>query len=292
MSSHLDTIEQRKFDWPDLYSYSNSLNSKDQKQKKKLVVEELLTNHIFVVRNFLTPELCSKFIDLIDLEISQNKEKYNVKPTFNPEYAYRDNARISVTDSQFATDFWHLTGLSKLLSTFRLPFEKPTKYPTGLLENIRLYRYAKGQRFGKHYDDFLYSKSGARTEFTLLIYLNEGSQLPKNEKLVPDTSTNKLPQLKESLKSKKKRSNSLKKSKKSLNEITKITYQDVDIELKSEPLVGGETVFYCSKPKFEISVKPETGMLLLHKHGHDCLLHEGKEVTSGYKYLFRSDLLF
>ncbi|CAG8465257.1 3975_t:CDS:2 [Diversispora eburnea] len=38
------------------------------------------------------------------------------------------------------------------------------------------------------------------------------------------------------------------------------------------PLLGGETVFYKSK-KQEIIVKPERGMALLHKHGHDCLLH-------------------
>jgi hypothetical protein len=36
-------------------------------------------------------------------------------------------------------------------------------------------------------------------------------------------------------------------------------------------LYGGETVFY--KKKEEIVIKPERGMALLHKHGHDCLLH-------------------
>ncbi|RHZ88468.1 hypothetical protein Glove_22g17 [Diversispora epigaea] len=57
------------------------------------------------------------------------------------------------------------------------------------------------------------------------------------------------------------------------------------------PLLGGETVFYKSK-KHEIIVKPERGMALLHKHGHDCLLHEAKEVKKGFKYVLRSDLMF
>lgn len=38
---------------------------------------------------------------------------------------------------------------------------------------------------------------------------------------------------------------------------------------------GGETVFYPfdrRSAKEEIAVSPETGMLLLHKHGNDCLL--------------------
>jgi hypothetical protein len=39
--------------------------------------------------------------------------------------------------------------------------------------------------------------------------------------------------------------------------------------------VGGETVFHPNDrqvPKEEIAVPPETGMLLLHKHGEDCML--------------------
>lgn len=38
---------------------------------------------------------------------------------------------------------------------------------------------------------------------------------------------------------------------------------------------GGETVFYPHdrrSAKEEIAVPPETGMLLLHKHGDDCML--------------------
>lgn len=43
----------------------------------------------------------------------------------------------------------------------------------------------------------------------------------------------------------------------------------------AEGCVGGETVFYPRDRKSsaeEIAVPPETGMLLLHKHGADCLL--------------------
>jgi len=60
---------------------------------------------------------------------------------------------------------------------------------------------------------------------------------------------------------------------------------------------GGETVFYpddipCKKSNIEkeVIVALETGMVLLHKHGNDCMLHEGREVIEGEKWVIRTDL--
>ncbi|KAI0173635.1 hypothetical protein GGR52DRAFT_543838 [Hypoxylon sp. FL1284] len=61
----------------------------------------------------------------------------------------------------------------------------------------------------------------------------------------------------------------------------------------TEGCIGGETVFYPHDRKYskeEIAVPPETGLLLLHKHGDDCLFHEGREVTAGEKWIIRTDL--
>ena len=66
--------------------------------------------------------------------------------------------------------------------------------------------------------------------------------------------------------------------------------------------VGGETVFYPDLgPAKKVSgkgvgsgdplvVELEVGMALLHKHGQDCLLHEGRRVTKGEKWVIRSDI--
>ncbi|KAK4899494.1 hypothetical protein LTR27_003227 [Elasticomyces elasticus] len=59
---------------------------------------------------------------------------------------------------------------------------------------------------------------------------------------------------------------------------------------------GGETVFYpepASKREptpTPIVAELEVGMALLHRHGKDCLLHEGREVLEGEKWVIRSDL--
>jgi hypothetical protein len=59
---------------------------------------------------------------------------------------------------------------------------------------------------------------------------------------------------------------------------------------------GGETAFYPEptrkgeKAPDPIIVGLETGMALLHNHD-DCMLHEGKEVKSGEKWVLRSDIV-
>lgn len=40
-----------------------------------------------------------------------------------------------------------------------------------------------------------------------------------------------------------------------------------------------------------IAVGLEVGMGLLHRHGDECLLHEGREVKDGEKWVIRSDLV-
>lgn len=62
--------------------------------------------------------------------------------------------------------------------------------------------------------------------------------------------------------------------------------------------IGGETVFYPEsdgRSKKDAVPEPvivslEVGMALLHKHGADCMLHEGREVMAGEKWVLRSDL--
>jgi len=61
---------------------------------------------------------------------------------------------------------------------------------------------------------------------------------------------------------------------------------------------GGETVFYPDPPKKKSKEPPpepfvmdlEVGLALLHRHGADCMIHEGREVTQGEKWVIRSDL--
>eukprot|EP00891_Asterochloris_glomerata_P004369 jgi/Astpho2/4369/Aster-08066 len=146
--------------------------------------------------------------------------------------AFRDNERISVQDEALAQQLWSCTGLQEVFADVDLEGWQAV----GLNPNIRVYKYCKGQRFGKHVDDSVdLPAPGRRTLFTLLIYLT------------------------------------------------------VDHHLR-----GGETIFWSSgrKPRAVACVAPVAGMALLHRHGEECLEHEGAAVTEGLKYVLRSDVCF
>ncbi|KAJ7740737.1 hypothetical protein DFH07DRAFT_838950 [Mycena maculata] len=57
---------------------------------------------------------------------------------------------------------------------------------------------------------------------------------------------------------------------------------------------GGETLFYQDgKGGKEVIKAPLTrGTALLHRHGQECMLHEGSPVLRGVKYVLRSDVMF
>lgn len=66
--------------------------------------------------------------------------------------------------------------------------------------------------------------------------------------------------------------------------------------LNGDELEGGATNFYTGKHskklKLVVQVKPAEGLALAHQHFPSCLLHEGSAVTSGVKYLLRTDVLY
>ncbi|PVU96216.1 hypothetical protein BB561_001310 [Smittium simulii] len=275
--------QQNDFELPDLLSVNNMntayINHQKQNKASKSELKELLKDHIYTCSGAFSEMLCAEFISKIEKELQNSPYKYQVFPKRNPLYAYRNNIRISTIDPSFALDLWHLTGLSKLLARFPLPGSNPPRYPTGLHENIRLYKYAKGHRFEKHYDDFMFSQSGQRTEFTLLIYLNMGIEVPNSDSNISDSRNNTKRQTKakgaigagDSIATDPTISEKPDGRPKNSLQYPSSILASVPSE---DMLVGGETVFYSSRPKFQISVKPETGLLLLHKHGDDCLLHE------------------
>lgn len=56
---------------------------------------------------------------------------------------------------------------------------------------------------------------------------------------------------------------------------------------------GGNTVFHEERKRGVVaSVDPAPGRSLVHRHGEDCVPHEGAQVQGGVKYVLRSDVVF
>ncbi|CAM9912972.1 unnamed protein product, partial [Ascophyllum nodosum] len=136
-----------------------------------------------------------------------------------------------------------------------VPAEMDGRSAAGCNANIRLYRYNVGQRFGKHVDESVEDENGRVSYWTVLIYLNGGEE--------GSVATG-----------------------------GRDTESGADEAL--EPLRGGETVFYKGNygGKIAASFAPAMGACLIHGHGQRCLLHEGAVVTSGTKYLLRTDVMY
>lgn len=119
--------------------------------------------------------------------------------------------------------------------------------PLGLNPRIRIYRYKKGQFFDCHCPSTL--KSVLASYIIVLMTLDDESnmiELPTTPKPTPARTT-----------------------------WTLLLY----LTSPTEGCLGGETVFYPDDPpgKNKVAAEPivvglETGMLLLHKHGSDCML--------------------
>ena len=221
-----------------------------------LALETLLDDQILVIRNLFTSTLCKNYVSfLASLPLCTTPGQPKKGD------ALRVNDRIQFDDAAFAERLWKDTGLKHMISGEGVSDDVQAASTEelknmwggdvcGLNPRIRIYRYCKGQFFAQHYDE------------------------SNNLVLATDPPTS------------------------AKTTWTLLVY----LTGPATGCVGGETVFYpelgqarkfSGKPHEgtkPIVVDLEVGMALLHRHGQDCLLHEGREVLDGEKWIIRSDL--
>lgn len=147
-------------------------------------------------------------------------------------------------------------------------------------------RYDVGDRFGRHYDgshavaDPRGGGGALQTEYTLLVYLGD-EQLEGGETVfwLPSTTGS----------SGKRGGGKAAKGKAQAQAGGK---RGCKGGRAGEGGEGDEALDVPVDDMEELAVAPRPGMLLLHRHGDACLLHEGRRVTAGAKYILRTDLVF
>ncbi|KAI4148801.1 MAG: hypothetical protein L6R39_002682 [Caloplaca ligustica] len=234
-----------------------------------LCLDTLLEGHIVLIRNFFTSSLCKTYVAFLS-----SLQLVTTPGQPRKGDAVRVNDRFQVDDPAFAEQLWNTTGLRDLLTRDKTDSEGPKQEVTRLWGGEFLY----GLLSPDHYD----------ARFYHLIrhpLANEAVFVGINMEMVPHDESNVL---------------SLPTSPPTAAKTTWTLL--VYLTGPSTGCVGGETVFYPElgpAKKFSgketdgthpVVVNLEVGMALLHKHGQDCLLHEGREVAQGEKWVIRSDL--
>eukprot|EP00752_Nemacystus_decipiens_P006455 g5813.t1 len=206
---------------------------------------------ILSIDNLLSPRECSawmRFGDERGFERSFHRQ--------TSEMAHRDNGRISLHSPEVAA------ALFARVAPF-VPAEMGARKAVACNSNIRIYRYAVGQRFGRHIDESVEDENGHLSQWTVLVYLNGGQggggSLGNADSGGEGGASG-----------------------------------GGGVGEAEAPLRGGETVFYKGNygEKVAASFSPKQGACLVHGHGRQCLLHEGAAVTSGVKYLLRTDVMY
>ncbi|MGE3806506.1 MAG: 2OG-Fe(II) oxygenase [Gemmataceae bacterium] len=129
-------------------------------------VQSLDGRKIFVIRQFLTAEECRHFIDMGErLGFSDAPVTTALGPVMRKDY--RDNARVMLDDAALAQT-WYERARDLLVDDWM------GWQPCGLNERFRFYRYDVGQRFERHTDGYFERPTGERSQFTFMVYLNDG----------------------------------------------------------------------------------------------------------------------
>mmetsp|Transcript_1369 Transcript_1369/g.2870 ORF Transcript_1369/g.2870 Transcript_1369/m.2870 type:complete len:292 (-) Transcript_1369:953-1828(-) len=245
------------------------LHNKNEFKPCQSKVEALVPNAVYFSRNALSSSECQEWI-----KFAEDESKFDaVNHPSTRSVAHRECGRIQIDDWNMSHRLYQriesiVHQISGQLNIFdkatrstaknRNSNNSPKYQPLSCNPNLRLYKYAKGQSFGRHFDgasdiQFVsgspYSKANvkeAQTEMTVLFYLSScrgGAtrfHLPHGKNVFG----------------------------------------------------GGNGKKKCNGFDGSVAFVPEEGAVLLHVHGDRCLEHEAEPVRDGIKYVLRTDVIF
>lgn len=169
---------------------------------------------------------------------------------------YRGNLRLMTTDRSLTDAMWQRL---KPLVPATLDLDGNTWDACGLNECWRLAKYYPGDRFGKHCDAS-FARSGHRdalpeeSMLTVNIYMNGGFEGGKTRFYFGDSG---------------------------------------GYSATRTPQRGSRSEKASVDEKVPFAVEPAAGLCLLFRQPPGkCYLHDGEELRSGVKYLFRSDVMY
>ena len=145
------------------------LSPKTMYPKHLSVVTQDAGHQLLLAQDAFTPAECVAWVAFCEgLGLVSTRPKGGIP---RPGNAYRDNYRVQVHDLDIAEALWS-SGLGAAIAA-TLPALEDGRAACGFNDNIRMYRYDPGLRFGKHYDQQDEDSLGRQTFYTVLFYLSE-----------------------------------------------------------------------------------------------------------------------
>ncbi len=128
--------------------------------------EELCHNQIFLIHDLLSSEECEHYRQISE-ELGFADAPITTGAGFVVEKSIRNNTRVMIDDHALAAQLWDR-------AADHVPSQWGYRRAVGLNERFRFYRYEPGQRFARHADGAFDRNDSERSEFSFLIYLNDG----------------------------------------------------------------------------------------------------------------------
>jgi hypothetical protein len=212
--------------------------------------EQLLEGDlIFVLHHFLSSEECERFIARSE-EVGYEDAPISTGAGFVMRKDIRNNDRVMIDDPELATLLWERA--QPFMPVHWFGWE-----PVGLNERFRYYRYDPGQQFAPHTDGYFQRDNGERSQFTFMVYLNDGCEGGETAFYLPQVA---------------------RRATAAADRGKQYLGKKPAGESQSRGCVGGL-----------LRVQPERGKALVFAHRQ---LHEGAPVVRGRKYVLRSDVMY
>jgi prolyl 4-hydroxylase len=127
--------------------------------------------NIFTIPNFLSPMECQNFIEMAE-NIGFEEAKVQIDGAQTMMKSIRNNSRILHPNEELAATIFDKIKPFCIEKEFHEGDN--TNYELhGLNELWRFYKYEEGQKFKKHRDGSFVRNQNERSEYTLMIYLND-----------------------------------------------------------------------------------------------------------------------
>ena len=123
-------------------------------------------DYVVEIENFMPHERCEALMAHAE-SIGFDEATINTSVGHVLKKDVRNNDRMISDDTKLASELWSL-------AHDYVPVTFKQRTVVGLNERLRFYRYGPGQKFDWHQDGCFERENGERSQFTFMVYLNDG----------------------------------------------------------------------------------------------------------------------